>query len=151
MTTDVLAPEALVDLERYPVLDLDSPVARAVVAEARVQLERTGAVELAGFVNPEGLAALVADAEALAPRAHHSGGQGTAYLEFPDFSLPPDHPRLHFADYARTGRRLRRDPPRLAPPPPLRVGLRCATWWRPCSAGGRSTATRTPSARSTSR
>jgi hypothetical protein len=99
MTTDVLAPEALVDLERYPVLDLDSPVARAVVAEARVQLERTGAVELAGFVNPEGLAALVADAEALAPRAHHSGGQGTAYLEFPDFSLPPDHPRLHFADY----------------------------------------------------
>ena len=34
------------------------------------------------------------------PRAHASGGQGTAYLEFPDFSLPADHPRLHFADYA---------------------------------------------------
>ena len=32
-------------------------------------------------------------------RAHASGGQGTAYLEFPDFSLPADHPRLHFADY----------------------------------------------------
>ncbi len=32
--------------------------------------------------------------------AHASGGQGTAYLEFPDFSLPADHPRLHFADYA---------------------------------------------------
>jgi len=42
----------------------------------------------------------VADAESLAPRAHHSGGQGTAYLEFPDFSLPPEHPRLQFADYA---------------------------------------------------
>ena len=42
----------------------------------------------------------MADAEALATRAHASGGQGTAYLEFPDFSLPPDHPRLHFADYA---------------------------------------------------
>ena len=40
------------------------------------------------------------DADALAQRAHRSGGQGTAYLEFPDFSLPPDHPRLHFADYA---------------------------------------------------
>jgi hypothetical protein len=45
------------------------------------------------------VAALVDDAEALAPRAHRSGGQGTAYLEFPDFSLPADHPRLHFADY----------------------------------------------------
>jgi len=36
----------------------------------------------------------------LAGRAHPSGGQGTAYLEFPDFSLPAAHPRLHFADYA---------------------------------------------------
>jgi hypothetical protein len=42
----------------------------------------------------------VRDADQLAARAHASGGQGTAYLEFPDFSLPPDHPRLHFADYA---------------------------------------------------
>jgi hypothetical protein len=43
---------------------------------------------------------LVGDAEVLADRAHHSQGEGTAYLEFPDFSLPPDHPRLRFAPYA---------------------------------------------------
>jgi hypothetical protein len=52
-----------------------------------------------GFVSPTGVAELVRDADGLAPRAHSSGGQGTAYLEFPDFSLPPDHPRLHFDDY----------------------------------------------------
>lgn len=39
------------------------------------------------------------DAEVLAPRAHQSGGEGTAYLEFPDFGLPEDHPRLRFAPY----------------------------------------------------
>lgn len=100
MIGDVLAPEALVDLERYPVLDLEGPQAQTVVADARAQLARTGAVELPGFVKAEGVAGLVADAEALVPRAHHSSGQGTAYLELPDFSLPPDHPRLRFADYS---------------------------------------------------
>jgi hypothetical protein len=92
--------EALVDLERYPVLDPGSDRYQQVVEEARAQLARTGAAELTGFVNPAGVAALTADADSLAPRAHHSHGQGTAYLEFPDFSLPEDHPRLTWGDYA---------------------------------------------------
>ena len=90
----------LVDLDRYPVGDLTGAVARSVIAGARAQLAATGAAELPGFVNPRGVAALVADAESLAARAHHSGGEGTAYLEFPDFDLPKDHPRLQFAPYA---------------------------------------------------
>jgi len=92
--------DALVDLDRYPVLDPTGPGSTAVVADARSQLRSTGAVELPGFVTPDGVAALVADAEALAPRAHHSAGDGTAYLEFPDFSLPEDHPRLTWGHYA---------------------------------------------------
>jgi hypothetical protein len=59
-----------------------------MVEGARSQLPGTGAVELAGFLNPTGVDAVVADADALAPRPHHSAGEGTAYLEFPDFSLP---------------------------------------------------------------
>ena len=92
--------EDLIDLARYPVLDLDGASARALVDQARAQLNSTGAVELAGFVNRAGVDALVADAEALAPRAHHSEGVGTAYLEYPDFSLPDDHPRLTWNHYA---------------------------------------------------
>ena len=71
-----------------------------MVDQARAQLAATGAVELPGFVNPAGVDALVADAETLAPRAHHSEGVGTAYLEYPDFSLPDDHPRLTWNHYA---------------------------------------------------
>ena len=93
-------PAGLIDLVRYPLLDLDGPTGRAVVDGARDQLTATGAAELPGVVHADGVAALVADAEVLAVRAHHSGGEATAYLEFPDFSLPPDHPRLHFAPYA---------------------------------------------------
>ncbi|HEY1827861.1 MAG TPA: hypothetical protein VGF87_07560 [Acidimicrobiales bacterium] len=93
-------PADLVDLERYPVLSPDSAAYGQMVDEARTQLRATGAAEIQGFIHPDRLPLLVADAEALAARAHHSGGQGTAYLEFPDFTLPPEHPRLHFADYA---------------------------------------------------
>jgi hypothetical protein len=95
----LIDPTSLVDLERYPMLQPMSDAYRAVVAEAQSQLKATGAAEIPGFVSPAGVAELVRDADSLAQRAHPSGGQGTAYLEFPDFSLPADHPRLHFADY----------------------------------------------------
>jgi hypothetical protein len=98
--TSPVDPATLVDLERYPVLTPGTPKYDEVVAGARRQLRDTGAAELTGFIAAEALPALIADADELAPRAHRSGGQGTAYLEFPDFSLPADHPRLRFADYA---------------------------------------------------
>jgi hypothetical protein len=99
MPARVSGPAALVDLERYPLFEPESEPYRAAVARARRQMRERGAAEIEGFMSPAGVAVLVDDAEALAPRAHPSGGQGTAYLEFPDFSLPADHPRLHFADY----------------------------------------------------
>jgi hypothetical protein len=91
---------SLVDLERYPLLSPGSPGYGRVVERARRQMAERGAAEICGFITPAGVQALARDADALAPRAHHSGGQGTAYLEFPDFSLPESHPRLQFADYA---------------------------------------------------
>jgi hypothetical protein len=94
------SPDRFVDLDRYPVLDAGSARYRAVVDDARAQLAARGAAELAGFVTPEGVAALVADADSLAQRAHRSGGEGTAYLEIPDFSLLDGHPRLTWGPYA---------------------------------------------------
>jgi len=99
MEIDGCDPALLVDLERYPLLHPGSDAHRSCVDDARRQLREKGAAEIPGFVSPTGVAELVRDADALAPRAHASGGQGTAYLEFPDFSLPAAHPRLHFADY----------------------------------------------------
>jgi hypothetical protein len=96
---DLIDPASLVDLDRYPLLQPESNAYVVVVTEARRQLKASGAAEIPGFVSPTGVEELVRDADALALRAHPSGGQGTAYLEFPDFSLPADHPRLHFADY----------------------------------------------------
>lgn len=90
----------LVDLERYPLADPTSPVAQAVIAAAREQLESMGAAELPGFVHALGVEALVADADALAPRGHRSGGLGGPYLGLPDESLPEGHPRRFLEPYA---------------------------------------------------
>ena len=99
MTVDLLAPGTLVDLDRYPVTDLDRRAAREVIGRGRAQLAAMGAAELPGFVSPRGVAALVEDAERLAPHAHRSGGMGTAYLEIPDFGLPEEHPTRWFGPY----------------------------------------------------
>lgn len=93
-------PARLVDLERYPILDLDAPAMREVLHWTRAQLAATGACEVPNFLTPAGLAAVTADAQALAPRAYRSTGVGSAYLEVPDFALPADHPRRLLGEYA---------------------------------------------------
>jgi len=93
------APADLVDLGRYPLLDLASPGARAAIADARAQLRERGAAELPGFVHAAGLRALEAEAEALSPKAYRSAGKGTAYLDLPDATRPEGHPRRWLGDF----------------------------------------------------
>ncbi len=61
---------ATVDLERYPIADLRSPQAKAVVAEGRAALASDGLALFPGFIRREALAAMAAEAEALVPRAY---------------------------------------------------------------------------------
>jgi hypothetical protein len=100
MPVHLSGPQQIVDLDRYPVLDPSSARYRQVVEDGRAHLAVVGAAELTGFVTPAGVEALVADAQSLAPRAHWSGGQGTAYLEIPDFAFPEGHPRLTWGRYS---------------------------------------------------
>jgi hypothetical protein len=92
--------EQLIDLSRYPLDQPESSTYRMAVERGREQLTSSGAAELEGFLSPEGVAALVADAEELATRAHRSSGIGTAYLEIPDASFAQDHPRQTWGDYS---------------------------------------------------
>jgi hypothetical protein len=80
--------------------DPTSPAYAALVADSRRQLGETGAVEFPGFVTAAGVEALVADAEDLACRAHHSEGLGTPYLELPADGWPAEHPRQTWSRYA---------------------------------------------------
>jgi hypothetical protein len=90
------SPADLIDLERYPILDLTGDATRELTRHCRDQLDCTGACELPGFLKPDAVAMLVREADSLAERAYHSVVTGTPYLEAPDASWPSDHPRKFF-------------------------------------------------------
>src|SRR6266481_4798896 len=96
------SPSQLIDLERYPILDLRGETTRALTDHCREQLDRSGACELPGFLTPEAVEILVREGDELSAAAYHSVATGTAYLEIPDPSLPEDHPRKIF-DHTSVG------------------------------------------------
>jgi hypothetical protein len=92
------SPADLIDLRRYPILDLATDAARALTHHCREQLDRTGACELPGFLTPTAIELLTREADKLSSVAYHSESTGTPYLEIPDRNLPEDHPRRIFDD-----------------------------------------------------
>ena len=89
------APATLIDLERYPI---HIPGARrgALLARVRADLAHDGCAVLKGFLTPDGIAALAAEAENVAGKAHRSFSRTNAYFTPDDPSLPPDDPRRQF-------------------------------------------------------
>jgi hypothetical protein len=96
------SPAKLIDLSRYPIIDLSSDEARTLTHHCRAQLDATGACELPGFLTPEAVELLTREGDALSSLAYHSVSKGTPYLEIPDPSLPEDHPRRIF-DHTSVG------------------------------------------------
>ena len=62
LTVDVAG---IVDIERYPVADVDSTAARALVREGRRRLATEGVLTLPGFIRPDALAEMQGEADAL--------------------------------------------------------------------------------------
>jgi hypothetical protein len=85
--------ESLVDLERYPLFDLDSARGREVVRAGREERARRGMAVLPGFLRPEAIGPLRLECESLAKRGHFSEVRGTPWIEVPPADLPDDHPR----------------------------------------------------------
>ena len=94
-TYDAAVLAELVDVDRYPVSDLDSPAAQAVIAEHQLALRARGVSVLPGFVRTDAIEAMVAECDTLAASAYHQDVQGTPYLELPDADAWPEgHPRV---------------------------------------------------------
>lgn len=87
----------LIDLGRYPIHQ-HGPARDACIAKARAALAKDGCAVLNGFLTPEGVAALAAEADRTAIHAHRSYNRTNAYFTQDDPSLPQDHPKRRFFD-----------------------------------------------------
>ncbi len=86
------------DLERCPIDRPGSPGYDALMAETRGALGQDGCAILKGFVRPDRIADLVAEADRVAPAAHRSFNRTNAYFTKDDPSLPESHPARRFYD-----------------------------------------------------
>ena len=59
----------IVDLDRYPITELASPLGRRVVADGRAALAGEGLALLPGFIRADALKAMAEEAQALVPQA----------------------------------------------------------------------------------
>ncbi|RYG90656.1 hypothetical protein EU803_11680 [Loktanella sp. IMCC34160] len=86
----------LIDLDRYPIHD---PARRnAVIAPVRDSLRRDGCAVIKGFLRPEGVAAICAEADAVAHLGHHSRNRTNVYFTADNPDLPDTHPARRFFD-----------------------------------------------------
>ncbi|MCK0746352.1 HalD/BesD family halogenase [Chromohalobacter nigrandesensis] len=98
MQADDTALNGLIDLERYPIDQLDGERGRALIEQCREQLGEDGCVVLKGFVPDEALTRLERETERLSPEAHYNQTETNPYNSDGDPSLPASHPKNRFGD-----------------------------------------------------
>ncbi|WP_170561307.1 HalD/BesD family halogenase [Ruegeria atlantica] len=84
---------SLVDLERFPIADLEAAEGAAFLKDCQDQMGEHGWCNLDGFIRPEGLAALADESNALLPTADVLTIKRNIYQGAIDPSLPEDDPR----------------------------------------------------------
>lgn len=82
----------LIDLDRYPLHDLSTPKAKAVLEQARSDLRATGACQLEGFLLPGAIDVAIAEAIQLRPLAHRNTDDHNAYFEDVEAWMGDDDP-----------------------------------------------------------
>lgn len=92
-----------VDVERYPLTELDSPAGEALVSRCRRELAEMGACDLPGFLRPGGAEQIVREAMPTRPDAYRT--ETTHNIEFSgrEAELDPDDPlriQVRSAKYA---------------------------------------------------
>lgn len=98
MTETTVSPPAyadVVDLDRYPIHDLDSDRGRAFMQDCKNALAEDGACCLPGFITDAAIAAMIDLADDLADQAWTSSRPHTIYFEEPDSSVEAKHPKAH--------------------------------------------------------
>jgi hypothetical protein len=88
--------EHIIDLERYPIYDLNHPDTRAVIEACQARLDYDGCALIKDFIRTESLDRMRAESERLYDQTYWSESSHTPYFTKDDPSLPEDHPKRVF-------------------------------------------------------
>ena len=99
--------EELIDLDQFPLHDLDDPRRKELVMQCRAELEQYGCSHVENFVRPEAIKTMRDEALRLMPFAIYADDSNNPYFSADDTSLPKDHPKRFFQ--ARTSAYINSD------------------------------------------
>lgn len=85
--------DAYIDLDHYPIHDLDSKAGRNLIADAQEMMERDTLCLLEGFLREAAVSDLSAEIGQLEAGAHRVDYPATIYGWMNNAGFPPDHPR----------------------------------------------------------
>ena len=91
---DTLLPSAIVNTNGYPIDKLDHVNRQDIIDQIKADLAEDGCAVIRDFLSPDGLQALLAEAEARKAKAFYSAKKDcNVYLNEGDDTYPSDHPR----------------------------------------------------------
>ena len=88
---------AFINLDCYPIHE-EGPARDEIIEHVRDELAGDGCAVIKGFLSPEGIAALTAEADSVSSHGHRSFNRTNVYFTADDPSLPADHPKRQFFD-----------------------------------------------------
>ena len=95
MSKPAQSAQSLIDFDRYPI-DRPGLGRDEVLAGVQDDLKKDGCAVVKGFLTPEGVAAIVAEADSVSDKGHKSGARTNAYFTRDDASLSQNDPRRRF-------------------------------------------------------
>ncbi|CZF82953.1 hypothetical protein GCE9029_03543 [Grimontia celer] len=91
-----IALEAIVDLDTFPIHDLQHPKRKSLVADCYESLQETGCAHIPRFMRQDAIEAMREEVSRLRKDIRRSEDTVNAYFTNDDDSLPLEHPKRHF-------------------------------------------------------
>ena len=88
-----LSPVAFINLQSYPIDDLNNPDAQDLIETFRARLALSGALALPGFLTSDATASMAEEGRQLDWAAHHYATEHTVYFDPSDEAVPAGHPK----------------------------------------------------------
>lgn len=86
----------IVDLERYPIDQLDHPKTQQLIAQCREELNAVGCCKIPNMIRAESIARMKAEVDRKQEEIYWSEDSHNPYMTKEDRSLPEDHPKRFF-------------------------------------------------------